>query len=117
MISSYGKNQRRDHDEYERVYDPSQSLKTENIPLESDPWDSRTSSGGVKLNRGYRHLRQESAGSASDVLSQPFQYPKDTMSATNYDYNPYSTDGMREYPPRTEPMTTNDYHHHRVNSY
>ena len=114
MISSYGKNQRRDHDEYERVYDPSQFLKTENIPLESDPWDSRMSTGGAK---GYRHLRHESAGSASDVLSQPFQYPKDTMSATNYDYNPYSTDSMREYPSHTEPMPTNNYYNDRGNNY
>ena len=50
----------------------------ENIPLESEPWDSG--------KRGYRHLRQESGASVSDIMNQPSLQPKDTMSVTNYGY-------------------------------
>lgn len=78
VLSSYGKNQRRDHDQYDRLND-AQPLKIEDIPLESEPWDNNG-----KQNRGYRHLRQESGASVSDIMGQPFQQPKDTMSMTSY---------------------------------
>ena len=56
-----------------------------------DPWDSRVSSpDDGEGNRGYRHIRQESNVSASEMLSQPAQQPKDSMSTSHYnDYEPY----------------------------
>lgn len=91
VLSSYGKNQRRDHDQYDRVNDASLPLKTENIPLDGEPWDSN------KQRQGYRHLRQDSAASVSDIMSQPFQQPKDTMSISYENYDPQRT--QTPYPP------------------
>lgn len=82
VLSSYGKNQRRDHDRYDQLND-SQPLKTEDIPLESEPWTNG------REKRGYRHLRQESGASVSDVMNQPSQQPRDTMSIANYGYESY----------------------------
>ncbi|KAF8168021.1 hypothetical protein B0H34DRAFT_670305 [Crassisporium funariophilum] len=96
VLSSYGTAQRRDHDQYDRVYDPSQPLTSENIPLDSqhDPWDSRPSTdylGNKAVSRGlsYKHVRQESAASASDVFSQQYQEPKDGLSNSDYSYSAY----------------------------
>ena len=41
ILSSYGSVQRRDHDRYDRIYDSTQPLTAEAIPL--DPWDTRPS--------------------------------------------------------------------------
>lgn len=86
VLSSYGKSQRRDHDQYDRVYDPTQPL-TESIPLQNDPWDSRPSDDYHDkpgyADRDYKHARQPSAMSASEVLSQQYQEPKDSF-AQNY---------------------------------
>jgi len=83
VLSSYGKKQRRDHDQYDRLND-AQPLKTEGVPLESEPWDSGNQ------RQGYRHLRQESIASVSDVMNQPLQQPTDTMSMTNYGDDNYN---------------------------
>lgn len=66
VLSSYGSAQRRDHDQYDRVYDPSQPLTAENIPLENptDPWDSRPS---VDAQNPKYHDRNQSIVSASDI--------------------------------------------------
>jgi len=107
VLSSYGKNQRRDHDQYDRLND-AQPLKTEDIPLESEPWDNNG-----KQKRGYRHLRQESGTSVSDIMGQPFQQPKDTMSMTSYGgYESYgieqSQPSYASHPRRvTSPVPTN----------
>ncbi len=91
VISSYGSSQRRDHDRYNQVYDPTQPI-TENVPLndQNDPWDSRPSGDylGGRKNSSYKHVRQESSMSASDVYNQPYQEPKDSFSTAslNYDY-------------------------------
>ena len=73
ILSSYGTAQRRDHDQYDRIYDPSQPLTTENIPLDhhADPWDSRPSvdQHGIQDPK-YQHLRNPSSLSASDVMHQ-----------------------------------------------
>jgi hypothetical protein len=103
VLSSYGRNQRRDHDQYDRLNDAS-PLKTERIPLESEPWD------GGQQRQGYRHLRQESGASVSDIMSQPFQQPKDTMSISYENYDPqqsqasYPSDAHRRV---TSPVPSN----------
>ncbi|KAF8974001.1 hypothetical protein BDZ97DRAFT_1900723 [Flammula alnicola] len=119
VISSYGKSQRRDHDQYDQVYDPSQPL-TENIPLQNDPWDSRPSGDynylGGRQNNDYKHVRQESSVSASDVYNQAYQEPKDAFSTSNYDYSPYpSNTHDPAYPSYAHtqnalPTPTNDYY-------
>jgi hypothetical protein len=94
VLTSYGNAQRRDHNQYDQVYDPSQPL-TENIPLQNDPWDSRLSGDYTGGRRGgpaeYKHVRQESSVSASDVYGQQYQEPKDAFSTTNFEYSAYPT--------------------------
>ena len=87
VLSSYGTAQRRDHDQYDRIYDPNQPL-TENIPLDNhaDPWDSRPSAEyRDQYGAGYRHVRNQSSVSASDIMNDSYQKPKDGLS--NYDYS------------------------------
>jgi hypothetical protein len=57
----------------------------------NDPWDTRNSSDSLRSpikdsDRGYNHLRQESATSVSDVMSQPQQLARDTFSHQDYAY-------------------------------
>jgi len=70
ILSSYGTTQRREHDPYDRIYDPSQPLTAENIPLENhtDPWNSRLS-----VDDKF-HVRNQSTASASDFMNYP-SYP------------------------------------------
>lgn len=94
VLSSYGTSQRLDHDQYDRVYDPTQPLTAENIPLDetNDPWDSRPSGDYTSndLNgRNYKHLRQQSSVSTSEVLGQAYQEPRDGFSTSNYEYSAY----------------------------
>jgi len=80
ILSSYGTAQRRDHDQYDRVYDPSQPLTAENIPLDraADPWDSRPSVElRVTEDPKYQHYRNQSTLSASDIVHQK---PEDYVS-------------------------------------
>ncbi|EDR15022.1 uncharacterized protein LACBIDRAFT_300731 [Laccaria bicolor S238N-H82] len=108
VLSSYGTSQRRDHEKFNQNYDSIQPLTTENIPLanRADPWDTRLS--GESINgtdegngRKYKHVRQQSSVSASDVLSEPYQQPKDTMSNPDYGYQtpyPHYTDDQNQLP-------------------
>jgi len=94
VLSSYGRSQRRDHNQYDQVYDPTQPLTTENIPLhnQNDPWDSRPSGDYQDLRRQgskYTHVRQRSSTSASEVFGQSYQEPKDAFSTSNYEYSAY----------------------------
>ncbi|GLB36230.1 hypothetical protein LshimejAT787_0305180 [Lyophyllum shimeji] len=86
VLSSYGTSQRRDHEKYDQ-------LNNETIPMNSrgDPWDSRPSMDGSP--QGYSHVRQESAATVSEVLSQPQLQPKDSLSHSDYSYRQDS------YPP------------------
>ena len=91
VIASYGNSQRRDHDRYNQVYDPTQPI-TENVPLnnQNDPWDSRPSAESNRSRSGpntaqYQHLRQFSTASASDILNQHHQQPDDSLS-NDYGY-------------------------------
>lgn len=66
-----------------------------------DPWDSRPSTDSITYpadqNEGrYNHIRQDSAASVEDVLSQPYQQPKDSLSTYNYGY-------QDTYPPQSNP--------------
>ncbi|KJA29156.1 hypothetical protein HYPSUDRAFT_32522 [Hypholoma sublateritium FD-334 SS-4] len=121
VISSYANSQRRDHDRYNQVYDPSQPI-TENVPLneQNDPWDSRPSGDylGGRKNSNYNHVRQESSMSASDVYNQPYQEPKDAFSTSNlnYDYANYDSQNPQNpaYPSYAHtqnalPTPTNNY--------
>lgn len=84
ILSSYGTAQRRDHDQYDRIYDPSQPLTSENIPLDnsSDPWDTRPSVDQYGAQDPKYHSRNESTVSASDFVNNQYQKPED--SALNY---------------------------------
>ncbi|KAF9532007.1 hypothetical protein CPB83DRAFT_808241 [Crepidotus variabilis] len=132
VISSYSKNQREDHSNYDRVYDPSQPLKAENIPMENDPWDSRMSTdhGLSSQNHNYRHVRQESNVSASDVLSEPAQqHHKDSLSSSRYhdnEYDPYDPEESQQptYPSyaytqqaQPTPAAQNQYYRDDVQGY
>ncbi|KAJ2931186.1 hypothetical protein H1R20_g5931, partial [Candolleomyces eurysporus] len=94
VVKSYGAGQREDHREYDRLYDPSQPLSKNNIPMadRSDPWDARPSEEKPRhvdnrYTRNYTHVRQNSSVSATDVLSEPYQQP-----ANGYrDYTPYQS--------------------------
>jgi hypothetical protein len=79
ILSSYGAAQRRDHDQYDRVYDPSQPLTAENIPLDraADPWDSRPSVELPVTDPKYQHYRNQSTLSTSDIVPQK---PEDYVS-------------------------------------
>lgn len=64
ILSSYGTAQR-DHGQYDRLYDPSQPLTGENIPLDypTDPWDSRPS-----VDHDRYHVRNSTI-SASEFMN------------------------------------------------
>lgn len=119
VISSYANLQRRDHDRYNQVYDPSQPI-TENVPLndQNDPWDSRPSGDYLGKNSNYKHVRQESSMSASDVYNQPYQEPKDAFptSSMNYGYANYDSQNPNPvYPSYAHtqnalPTPTNNYY-------
>lgn len=84
ILSSYGSAQRRDHDQYDRLYDPSQPLTAENIPLDhpTDPWDSRPSGEFGGQDPKY-HVRSQSTTSASDLMNNQYQKPVDSY---NFSY-------------------------------
>ena len=86
ILSSYGTAQRRDHDQYDRLYDPSQPLTAEHIPLDShtDPWDSRPSVDQYGAQNPKYHSRNESTASASDFMNPQYQKPEDS----SLNYNP-----------------------------
>ncbi|KAF9015273.1 hypothetical protein BDQ17DRAFT_1294961 [Cyathus striatus] len=91
ILSSYSASQQRDHDKYDQLNDSTRPLTDENIPMNSrnDPWDSRRSiefDTAPRNDRDYKHLRQISSVSASDVMNQPSQQPKDSLSYSDYDY-------------------------------
>jgi len=121
VLSSYGRSQRRDHDQYDRVYDPTQPLTTENIPLhnQNDPWDSRPSGDDSDLRRQgskYTHVRQQSSTSASEVFGQAYQEPKDAFSTSTYEYSadpsnpPNPVYPTYAYTENTLPTPTNNYY-------
>lgn len=97
VLSSYGNLQRRDHEKYDQL-DTTISQHNDGIPLanRNDPWDSRPSTESMQHDneRQYSHVRQESAASASDVLSQPYQQSRDGYSDYRYE---------NTYPPQTQP--------------
>lgn len=89
VLSSYGKQQRDDHFKYNSVYNPFATpvTDTNNIAMEKTEYG--------KDNESYpRHIRQESAASMSDVLSEPSQQPKDSL---QYSYGQYGAGPS--YPP------------------
>ncbi|TFK41079.1 hypothetical protein BDQ12DRAFT_678850 [Crucibulum laeve] len=109
VVSSYGTSQRRDHDKYDQLYDPTRPLNSDSIQMNNrtDPWDSRPSTESLhspegRNDRDYKHLRQTSAASASDVMSQPYQEPKDSLSNADYGYQTQTA-----YPPYSDGQTTN----------
>lgn len=92
VVSSYGSSQRRDHQQYDALSDPTHPLTKDTIPMadRNDPWDSRPSTESTRAppdaNGGqYQHLRQISTASASDILNQPQQRPDDSLSS-DYGY-------------------------------
>ncbi|PPQ88615.1 hypothetical protein CVT25_010191 [Psilocybe cyanescens] len=120
VLSSYGTSQRRDHDRYDQVYDPTQPLTSaENIPLgeQNDPWDTR---GSAEYNYGrqdknYTHIRNQSSVSASDVLREEYREPKDGFSEVNYGYSAYPQKQEPAYPSNAYtqeniPTPTNNYY-------
>ncbi|TFK30520.1 hypothetical protein FA15DRAFT_662485 [Coprinopsis marcescibilis] len=95
VVSSYGKLQRQDHNDYDRLYDPTQPLTKDTVPLEErkDTWDSRVSAEGLRAENGVdnvgRHRHNPSTASASDIINEPYQQPSNYQ--YNYSgYNPYS---------------------------
>ena len=76
ILSSYGKAQRRDH-QYDRLFDPSQPLTAEYIPLDhpTDPWDSRPSVDPYGVQDVRNHTRNDSTISSSELMNN--QKPMD----------------------------------------
>jgi len=123
VIGSYGASQRRDHEQYDRVYDPTQPLTADNIPLEqNDPWDSRPSGEyhytdkTDRQNNDYKHLRQQSSVSASEVFSQPYQEPKDSFSTSRYEYDPNPPYPSRAHTQEPIPTPVDNYYYSRNDS-
>jgi hypothetical protein len=80
ILSSYGRVQRGERGQYDRLYDPSQPL-TENIPLgptgHTDPWDSRRSIEAQEVSNRRYHDRTSSTLSGSEYLNNPNpEFPK-----------------------------------------
>jgi hypothetical protein len=132
VLSSYGRSQRRDHDQYDRVYDPMQPLTSENIPMDeqNDPWDSRPSgdynSNGLngRQNSNYKHVRQQSSISTSEVLSQQYQEPRDGFSTYNYESSAYPSNDTRNvaypsyaYTQEATPTPTNNSYDDALNNF
>jgi len=90
IVSSYGSSQRKDHQQYDTLNDPTHPLTKDTIPMadRGDPWDSRPSTEPAAPEPNgpqYQHLRQMSSASASDILNQPYQQPDDSLS-NDYGY-------------------------------
>ncbi|EAU93054.2 hypothetical protein CC1G_06774 [Coprinopsis cinerea okayama7 len=90
VVTSYGKAQRQDHDDYDHL--STQPLTKDTIPLteRKEPWDSRGSDEYLKAdgsNDSRYHHRNPSTASASDVLNEPYQQPNSNYSGA---YTPYS---------------------------
>jgi len=91
VLSSYGTAQRRDRGQYDRLYDISQPLTAENIPLDqpTDPWDSRPSVDQHGAQDPRYHARNDSTISASEFMNN--QKPKDNnqkLEDNIFNYNP-----------------------------
>lgn len=90
VLSSYGKSQRRDHEKYDQLH-------SDGIPMNrrNDPWDSRNStdslySPGNRSSHGYNHVRQESGGSVSEMVTRPRLQPHDSSANPDYHQRPDS---------------------------
>ena len=99
VIASYGKTQRRDHYDYDRLSDPTQPLTKDTIPLEErkDAWDQRDSDGEYRdrdPREQFQHSRNISCVSASDVLNQPHQQAQYGYTG----YAPYTDPHEPSYP-------------------
>lgn len=97
VLSSYGRSQRRDHEKYDQLHNDSIAMNRRN-----DPWDSRHSTDSLysPVNRstdGYNHVRQESAGSVSDMIAQPQVQPHDALANPNYQQGTYLPLGHKRY--------------------
>jgi hypothetical protein len=80
ILSAYGRAQRGERGQYDRLYDPSQPL-TENIPLgptgHTDPWDSRRSIEAQEVSDRKYHDRTSSTISGHEYLNNPNpEFPK-----------------------------------------
>jgi len=96
VLSSYSSAQRRDHEKYDAVYDPTKvNPNPDTIPLTSqdglEPWHARSPTEDVGRN-GYGHNKQSSVG---DVMNDPIQQTRDGFSDT---YSQYSQ-ASAAYPP------------------
>ncbi len=86
VLNSYSKGQVRDHAKYDALNDSSRAFN-DTIPMSTrgDTWDSRPS--GEAQGDDYRHRRQNSSISMSDVMSQPVRRATDENS--NYSRSAY----------------------------
>lgn len=95
VLSSFSSEQQMEHDQikYSSVYGSTNPLNGETTPMNgrNDPWDSRPSTD--LENTPYRHGRQASAASMSDVMSEPIHQPRDGLSYSDSTYS-------RPYPQR-----------------
>jgi hypothetical protein len=98
VLSSYSHGQQHDHASYDTVFGSANVLTANDIPMtnQKESWNSRPSAEALtgRAGPGYRHIRQDSQTSASDVMGGEFQQPKDTMDPG------YGRYGQTAYPPQ-----------------
>ena len=82
MLSSYGKGQRQDHDDYAAI---DTKPLNDNIPMtNAQPWESRPSNDVLLDQNKYNHQRDMSGQSFQDVAAEPIQREYDTYSQSSY---------------------------------
>jgi len=119
VLSSYSQGQQQDHLSYDTVFDSTNALAANDIPMtnQKDSWNSRPSAEALtgRSDRGYGHVRRESQMSASDVMGDEFQQPRDSMDPGYGRYGITSPPKDVSYPGQAytqEPAPTPQYNDH-----
>lgn len=102
VLSSYSSTQERDHIKYDSVALKPNDAYPMNVSSRNDPWDSRPADDQANIARSRTHHRNDSATSASDVLSEPHIVSADGLSTRSYNYgqDPHAQQGYGNYPTR-----------------
>jgi hypothetical protein len=90
VLSSYSHAQQYAHAGFDSGFGSTNTLTANDIPMTNQkyPWKSRSSTEALTA-RGYGHARQGSQTSASDVMGDELQQPKDTIDPGRYDETAY----------------------------
>lgn len=111
MLSSYGKGQRQDHDDYAGI--DSKPLNN-SIPMtNTQPWESRPSNDVLLDQNRLEHQRSLSGQSLQDVMAEPVQREYDSYSQSSYPPRQNSTrrpDNAYTQEPGPTPQWSDNYY-------